>query len=154
MQNRDRKQKLFVFFLIVLVGVIGVDIWQSTAKSAKEVQAESQQDRILKNIPPEEAQTLIQKHEEDKNFVILDVRTPKEFTGGHLEKAINIDFYSKTFRDKLDTLDKEHTYLIYCHSGRRSAGTLQIMEELRFNTVYNMTGGILGWIAKELPLVK
>jgi len=38
-----------------------------------------------------------------ENFVIIDVRTPEEYANGHIENAINLDYYSKTFKDDLNT---------------------------------------------------
>lgn len=110
--------------------------------------------QILKNIPPKEASALIQQHNGNENFVILDVRTPAEFAGGYLENAVNINYRAKTFQGELDKLDKAHTYLIYCRSGNRSGRALQVMKNLQFNEVYNMTGGISRWIKEGLPTVK
>ncbi|MFC2011237.1 rhodanese-like domain-containing protein [Chloroflexota bacterium] len=110
--------------------------------------------RIAKDIIPQEAFTLIQNNQNKPDFAILDVRTPEEFTDGHIENAINIDFYSETFRDELDNLDKNKTYLIYCHSGSRSGKALNIMKGLNFKEVYNVSGGIMAWNAEGLPTTK
>ncbi len=110
--------------------------------------------RIIENVTPQEASTLIQDNQNNPDFIILDVRTPEEFTDGHIESAINLDFYSETFRDKLDSMDKNQTYLIYCRSGNRSGKALSIMTELNFREVYNISDGIIGWQAAELPTVK
>ena len=107
--------------------------------------------QIIENITPQETYTLMQENQENPEFVIIDVRTPEEFAEGHIEGAINIDFYSETFQDELDILDKNKTYLIYCRSGGRSGSALDIMEALNFREVYNMTGGIIQWKAEELP---
>lgn len=79
------------------------------------------------------------------NLVILDVRTPKEFDQGHIEKAINIDFYSSSFKKDLSRLDRKKSYLVYCRSGNRSMQALKIMKELGFGKVASMTGGIIKW---------
>jgi len=63
-----------------------------------------------------DAYTLIQKNKGNPDFVILDVRTPAEFADEHIENAINLDYYSETFRDDLNKLDKTKTYLIYCRT--------------------------------------
>ncbi len=110
--------------------------------------------QIIENITPQEAFALIQGNQNNPDFVIIDVRTLEEFAEGHLEDAINIDYYSETFRDELTLLDKSKTYLIYCRSGNRSGQTLDIMEELNFREVYNMSGGIKQWLAEGLPTVK
>ncbi len=106
----------------------------------------------FKNITPKEALSLIEANRGNKEFVILDVRTPEEVSQGYIDGAINIDFYSKTFRRDLNSLDKDKVYLIYCRSGRRSGRTLKIMEELGFKEVYNMVGGIKAWVKEGLPL--
>ena len=110
--------------------------------------------RIIENITPPGAFTLIQDNEDNPDFVILDVRTQEEFAGGYMEDAINLDYYSETFRDGLNKLDKDKKYLIYCRSGGRSGNALNIMVELDFIEVYNMSGGIIIWDAEGLPTVK
>jgi len=110
--------------------------------------------QIIENITPQEAFTLIQDNENNPNFAIIDVRTPNEFAEEHIENAINIDYRSETFRDELNKLDKDKTYLIYCRIGGRSGKALSITEELNFREAYNMSGGINQWVAEGLPTVK
>ena len=108
----------------------------------------------IEDITPQEAFTLIQNNQNNPDFVIIDVRTPGEFTGGHIESATNMDFYSEAFRDMLNTLDKNKTYLVYCAVGGRSGSALDIMAELNFKEVYNILGGINLWKAEGFPTVK
>ena len=110
--------------------------------------------QIIENVTTQEAFTLIQNNRNNPDFVILDVRTAEEFTEGHIENAINSDYYSDTCRDELNKLDKNRTYLIYCRSGNRSGKALAIMEELNFREVYDMSGGIIEWEAEGLPTTK
>jgi len=110
--------------------------------------------QIIEDISPQDAFTLIQENQNNPDFAIIDVRTPEEFAEGHLENATNIDFYSQTFRDKINQQDKDKTYLIYCRSGKRSASALEIMAELGFREAYNLLGGIIDWQAAGLPFTK
>ena len=110
--------------------------------------------QVIEDITPQDALTLIGENEDNPDFVILDVRTTEEFSDGYIENAVNIDFYTDTFRDDLDNLDKNKTYLIYCRSGGRSGKTLDIMEELEFREVHNVSGGIIAWNEEELPTIK
>ncbi|MEA1963508.1 MAG: rhodanese-like domain-containing protein [Candidatus Aerophobetes bacterium] len=115
--------------------------------------------QIIEDITPEKVYSLIQSYRQGcscrmKNFGIIDVRTPEEYANGHIENAINLNYYSKTFRDELDKLDRSKTYFIYCRSGIRSKKALNIMKELGFTKVYNMLGGITQWEAKGLPTTK
>ena len=114
----------------------------------------SPDNQIIEDITLEEAFALMEDNRYDENFVIIDVRTPEEYAGGHIEKAINLDYYSETFADKLNRLDKEKTYLIYCRTDHRSGEALDIMAELGFREVYNMLGGIVQWEEVNLPTVK
>ena len=108
----------------------------------------------IEDITPQEAFVLIQNNQNNPDFVIIDVRTPDEFDAGHIENATNIDFYSEAFRDELNKLDKNKTYLIYCRSGGRSGNALNIMAELDFTEAYNILGGINLWKTEGLPTVK
>jgi len=108
----------------------------------------------IEDITPQEAFTLIQDNQGNPDFVIIDVRTPDEFAGEHIENATNINFYSETFRNMLNNLDKNKTYLVYCRSGGRSGSALDIVAELNFREVYNLLGGINQWKAEGLPTVK
>jgi len=110
--------------------------------------------QILEDITPQEAFTLIQENQNNPDFVIIDVRTPEEFAEGYIENAVNIDFRSETFLDELNKLDKNKTYVIYCRSGRRSGGALDIMAELNFKEVYNILDGINAWKEEGLPTTK
>ena len=76
---------------------------------------------------------------------MLDVRTPEEFTKGHLQDAKLMDFYGKNYENDLALLDKSVTYYIYCRSGNRSGETLKLMKNLGFKNVYNLNNGINEW---------
>jgi rhodanese-related sulfurtransferase len=112
------------------------------------------QEPQIYDVTVDKAYDLIQENAENPDFVIIDVRTVEEYDSGYIEGAINIDHYSKDFTAQLDILDKDKTYLVYCRIGRRSAGARDIMAELGFREVYNMSGGIVEWEAKGLPLVR
>ncbi len=109
---------------------------------------------VLKTISPAEASDLIAKHKNNADFIILDVRTPREFKSGHIEKAILLDYYSKTYTDELKRLDKTKTYLIYCRTGNRTGKTLKMIKNMGFSRVYNMAKGIKGWRSKGFPVTK
>jgi rhodanese-related sulfurtransferase len=102
--------------------------------------------QIIENVSPLEALDLIQQNEDNADFVIIDVRTAEEYAQDHIEGAINLDFKSPLFEaDLLSALDKDKTYLIYCHSGNRSGQARDLMEGLDFTEVYNLLGGITAW---------
>ena len=132
---------------LVLSGilVIGVALLGGCAERITAIQ-------VIKDISVKEAYDLIGKNKDNQGFIIIDVRTPQEFANEHIEDALNLDYYSEKFRDELNKLDKEKTYLIYCRSGNRSGKALSMMKELGFREVYNMLGGIIQWKAEGYPL--
>ena len=73
--------------------------------------------------------------------VVVDVRTPAEYAAGHLDGAVNIDVEAPTFDAEIAKLDKNATYAVYCHSGRRSGLATDAMGKTGFTHVYNLTGG-------------
>ena len=79
-----------------------------------------------------------------KDAVILDVRTPEEWSEGIIEGAIKINLMeTDNFINEVDKLDKEKSYFVYCRSGNRSGQACQYMESKGFKAAYNLTGGIL-----------
>lgn len=86
--------------------------------------------------------------------IIIDVRTPEELQEGVIEGAVNIDFNSPSFADKIAGLNKDKTYFVYCLSGKRSAKAIAQMEISGFEHLYTLDGGIKNWIAKKYEIVK
>jgi phage shock protein E len=76
---------------------------------------------------------------------LLDVRTPQEYAAGHIEGAINCDFYDNDFADQLQKLDKNRPVMLYCRSGARSAQAAKRMEAMGFAELYDLRGGYLAW---------
>jgi rhodanese-related sulfurtransferase len=110
--------------------------------------------QLIKDITTQEAFNLIQDNQGNSDFIIIDVRTPEEFEDGHIKNAVNIDFRSENFRSQISDMDRLKKYLIYCRSGNRSRGALDIMTELGFKEVYHLTVGIIGWLEDGLPIAK
>lgn len=78
----------------------------------------------------------------ENNAVILDVRTSKEFAGGAIEGAININV--DDLRENLQNLDKERVYAIYCQVGLRGYLANRILKNNGFKVV-NLNGGYNLW---------
>lgn len=80
----------------------------------------------------------------DKDAQLVDVRTPSEYSDGHIPRAVNIDVYSPTFQTEISKLDKSLPVAIYCRSGTRSVMAANQVANDGF-TVFNLTNGIMGW---------
>ncbi len=106
--------------------------------------------QLSKDIFPTEAWELISKNG-GSDLVIIDVSTPQEYKDLHLEGAINLNLLSRFFKTRLDIMDKDRTYLVYCKVGGRSKIAQKLMQQVGFQTVYNITGGTLLWEEEGLP---
>ncbi|MFC1981553.1 rhodanese-like domain-containing protein, partial [Chloroflexota bacterium] len=121
-----------IFFLLIIIFLFGC------------VSQTESPNQILEDLGVQEAFELIQRNQGNQDFII-DIRTPEEFSEGHIENAVNIDFYSETFKEDLDKLDKNKIYFIYCRSGNRSGSAMSVMKNLGFKEVYNLSVGIKEW---------
>lgn len=88
----------------------------------------------------------------ENNPVILDVRTPEEFSGGFIAGAININYNSEEFNQKVGKLDKSEPVFVYCLSGGRSSSAANDMRNSGFKNVIELKGGILKWKAAGLDV--
>ena len=85
---------------------------------------------------------------------IIDVRTPDEFTGGHLKGAVNIDVEGANFNAEVSKLDVNGNYVVYCHSGRRAGIAIDNMKSLGFSGTLTNAGGIAdATTSTGLPIV-
>ena len=96
----------------------------------------------VKNVSAEEAYKLIN---EDKEFVILDVRTKEEYDEGHIPGAKL--FPVQVLPMKLAELDKykDKPVLVYCASGGRSPRAVDALANSDFTNLYHLTRGISSW---------
>ena len=81
-----------------------------------------------------------------KNVQLVDVRTPREFSGGAIRNAINIDVFQKNlFHEKANKLDKQKPVYLYCRSGNRSQQAARMLVSAGFEQVFDLRGGYMNW---------
>jgi len=112
------------------------------------------QPQIMKKVTPGEAHDMIASNSGNPSFALLDVRTPEEYAEGHLANSAIVDYRSQSFISQMDGLDRGKTYLIYCRTGNRSGKAQDVMKQLGFREVYDMTGGIVQWTEENLSVVE
>ncbi len=86
--------------------------------------------------------------------VILDVRTPQEYSRGHIDKSTLINIADRQFTSKVSLLQKDKPVYIYCLTGSRSRSAANYMVQQGFTKVYNLQRGILDWQRSNLPIVQ
>ena len=90
-----------------------------------------------------------------KKVLLLDVRRAEEFEAGHIEQALNFNVLdSLSFRAQVEQLDPATPVYLYCRSGNRSGKAAVIMQEMGFQTLYDLKGGYLGWTEEETTATK
>jgi phage shock protein E len=133
--------KTFVgLFLFCCIAILFVPV--PVLGQEKETPAARKPSSTPKNVTVDEAEKLLMKN---KEVIVLDVRTPKEFAQGHLSGATNLNLYAPDFDQKLSALDKNKSYLVHCAMGGRSAEAVEKMKGLKFNSIYHMDEGFKGW---------
>ncbi len=102
-------------------------------------------------LTPLEAQKIIEENRDNPQFVIVDLRTKKEFDDGHIEGAELVHYYATNFMRIMSQLDRETTLFLYCQKGRQSPLAFRALQRLRFAKIYILDGGIEGWVNAGLP---
>ena len=98
--------------------------------------------------------TALYEKMKSKDVIIIDVRTPQEYTQGHLPKAQNIPL--QEFNDRIEDLGayKDKEIFLVCASGGRSHSATQTLKKHGFSQAKNVLGGTRGWQAKGFPTDK
>ena len=88
---------------------------------------------------------------ESDDVILIDVRTPMEYSQGHIQGSVNVDFKEeKDFQNYFKNLDKSETIFLYCRSGNRSKKSAEKLIDLGFNKIYDLDGGFIEWNLEEL----
>ncbi len=85
---------------------------------------------------------------------LVDVRTPEEFSEGHIMGAVNYDWYDSLFVDNISAaFDKSAPLYVYCRSGKRASEASAALAKAGFE-VYNLEGGYISWTEAGKPVTK
>ncbi|HEY3328829.1 MAG TPA: rhodanese-like domain-containing protein [Capsulimonadaceae bacterium] len=86
---------------------------------------------------------------EGGNAVLVDVRSPGEYAGGHAVGAISMPLDHVTTRAA--ELPKDRPVYVICQSGGRSQQAATALRSMGYENVTNVTGGTSAWKAAGLP---
>ena len=86
--------------------------------------------------------------------IVVDLRPTKEFSQGHITNAVNIPY--DRFAERMTELDryKGQMIILVCKMGQHSGGVAKQLRQKGFGQVCRLSGGLSGWTAEQLPLVK
>jgi len=125
-QNKRYSCFIIVFFALLITTML---LPYYTAKAYKEIKPIDVKSEI--NSPM-------------SKMILIDVRTPEEYAGGHIAKSINIPIQIFEEEIKAKNYSKDSFIVVYCKSGVRSKKAAQILDSLRFTNTYTL-GGIIDW---------
>jgi len=129
------KQTTFLFVLVLIFVIIS---------GCTNTPSQTSQSQIIqyKDISVQEAKAMI---DNNKDVLILDVRTEAEFVQGHLAGAINIPHFDIEKRYGELNVDKNKSIVAICTMGGRSRLAAESLSKLGFINVYNIVGGLNEW---------
>ena len=90
---------------------------------------------------------------QDTDYILVDVRTLEEYESGHIQDAVNFDFYSESFDNDILTLDKSSSIILYCRTQNRSTKTANYLKENGYKEITVLVGGITSWVKNGNDLV-
>ena len=86
--------------------------------------------------------------------LVLDVRTPGEYSRGHLKDSVLIPLQQLQARWQEIAGHKDKDLLIYCATGNRSTVAAKILIDNGFKRIFNLRQGISGWERDKHPVVQ
>lgn len=120
MNYKIRNKFIFYYlFVVLLTSILLIPLYNAKA---------------YKDISPREVKHIISTPY--STALIIDVRTPKEFSNGHIPKSLNIPI--DNFRDTMlsKNIDKNTKIIIYCNTGVRAKNASNLLDKLGFTNVY------------------
>lgn len=116
-------KKIFTTVILLAAGIIMFNLFSNQTDSM-DISSSEFKEKITEN-----------------RGIIIDVRAKSEYDEGHLKQTdFQYDFLTGEFQDKIEEMDKDETYYLYCRSGNRSGQAARIMKSKGFENVYNVGG--------------
>ena len=80
----------------------------------------------------------------NKNAILMDVRSNQEFREGHLPNAINLPVYDLPQKMQYSVTNKDDIIIIYCQSEIRSKKANKILKKMGYNNLFILKNGLDG----------
>jgi len=101
------------------------------------------------DVTPAEAKALI---DENPDLIIIDVSP--HYAEGHLPGAVHYYLGDGSLDAAIPTLDKNATYLVYCHLDSVAIQGAQKLVDAGFQNVYRLEGNYRAWVDAGYPIEK
>ncbi len=140
---------IFIFSILSFSIFIELKLLANPCDGLNNKSPQQESNKIYINIGPHDAQALIDSR---PDIIIIDARTPDEFSKGHLNRARLLNVQESEFYNDILELPIDGTYLVYCKAGTRSTQAISLMAGEGFKNIYNLDGGFDSWAGHGLPI--
>lgn len=124
-------------YVILIIIAIAVGVILMLNRKERYIENEG----IIKHVSMDD---IVEIMNENKNYIILDVRTIAEYNEGHIPNAICIPNETIGSNTISELPDKEQLILVYCRSGNRSKQAAEKLKKLGYTNLIEF-GGIIDW---------
>ena len=124
-------------YVILIIIAIAVGVILMLNRKEQYIENEG----IIKHVSMDD---IVEIMNENKNYIILDVRTIAEYNEGHIPNAICIPNETIGSNTISELPDKEQLILVYCRSGNRSKQAAEKLKKLGYTNLIEF-GGIIDW---------
>jgi len=90
----------------------------------------------------------------NKGALVVDVRKPEDFSAGHIVNARNVPLERVQQDDDAINKQKNKILLAVCADGTSSGRAAGALRKAGYENAFSLKGGLAGWRADNLPLVK
>lgn len=101
---------------------------------------------------------VVKKIAAGEDIILLDVRTPEEYSEVHLENALLLPVQELSQETLTEIGMGENTkgseIIIYCRSGARSKTAYDIMAALGYTNIKSVAGGMIHWQEDQYPFIE
>lgn len=137
-------KKLNIYIALILVMSLFACNGQQSSDTHQSAKTEEVTSTVIMSSQPISVLDEVQMDE----ILLIDVRTPEEYKAGHVENALNINFFDENFTDQIKELNTDKTLYLYCRSGKRSMNASKALSALGYKVV-NLEGGYNAYSASK-----
>lgn len=98
------------------------------------------------------APALAEQRDGNNPPAVIDIRSEKEWRGGHIEGSVNIPL--NHLRERTAELPAQKPFAVHCEGGYRSAIAVSLLEQAGFDNTMDLVGGFKAWQASGLPVAQ
>ena len=129
------------FFVALFLGALTLGICGCGGASQSKTDGEARDVAEFRRVTSDEAQKMMAG---EQGYLIVDVRTAKEYADGHIPNAINVPNESINTNPPKELPDKGQRIFVYCRSGARSMQAAQKLAHMGYTNIVEM-GGLKDW---------